>query len=124
MLRLHHLTCKHLCESPFACLLKHFLVKLRRHRGVLVVRSPACHKYLGGQAPDAVGGPPHHVLLHHEKESLRVHLARVDLSLKPTHFVAPGHRLALDTVRTEFHQTLIQSIEYTLVVDVHTLLDH
>jgi hypothetical protein len=123
MLRLDYLTCQHLCESPFACLLKHFLIELRRHCGVLVY-CPSCHEYLGGQAADAVGSPPHHVLLHHEKESLRVHLARVDLSLKPTHFVAPGHRLALDTVRTEFHQTLIQGIEYTLVVDVYTLLDH
>jgi hypothetical protein len=72
-----------------------------------MVWRPASHENLGGQAAYAVGSPPHHVLLHHEKESLRVYLARVDLSLEPAHFVAPGHRLALDTVRTEFHQTLI-----------------
>ena len=67
----------------------------------------ASHENLGRQAADAVGSPPHHVLFHHEKESLCVYLARVNLGLKPTHFVAPGHGLSLDAVWTELHQTLI-----------------
>jgi len=124
MLCLHDLTRKHLSQSAFARLLEYFLIELGRHRGVLVIWNTARHEYLGGETSDTVGRPPHDILLDHEEESLCVDLTRVHLCLQPTHLVAPGHRLALDAVGTELHQTLIQSVKDTLVVDVHTLLYH
>ena len=124
MLGLHYLTGKHLCKPPLPGLLEDLLVELLNRGKDHGWELSADYENLRGQASDTVGCPPHHVLLDHEEEALGVDLARVDFGLQPAHLVAPGHGLSLDAVGAELHETLIQRIEYPLIVDVHTFLSN
>jgi hypothetical protein len=63
--------------------------------------------------------PPENFLLYHLEQPLSVYRRDVDLGLKPSYFVRPGHRLANQTVGSELHQRLIYCVKDALVENVH-----
>ena len=122
MLSFYDLTCKHLCKSSFPRFLEYFFIKLfywwLQHRGKL----SSYNENRRWETTDTIWGPPHHVLLYHEKKPLGIDLTCINSGLQASHLVRPGHGLTLDAIGTEFHKAFIQSIKNPLIVNMNTLL--
>ena len=62
-------------------------------------------------------------MLDHLEAALCVYGIDVNLGLQSAYFRGPRHRLAGDTVRSEFHQALVKGIEVTFVLNMEAFLD-
>ena len=116
MFLLHDFSSQRLRQSAFSSLLEDLFIKL------FLLTVALDYEYRGRKTPRECLRPPHHILLHHEEQSLRIHLISVHFGLQPPVLGAPRHGLALDSVRPELHETLVERVEYGFVVNVQTLL--
>ena len=110
MLRLHDLARQHLSKAALPRFLEDLLIEVllgTLHQRLLSVERSSDDEDRRGQAPNTVLSPSHYVLLHHKEKPLCVHLVCIHLRLQSTDLVAPRHRLALDAIGAELHETFV-----------------
>jgi hypothetical protein len=61
-------------------------------------------------------------MLNHLEESFCIYGVYIYFSLQSSDFSTPGHGLASDTIRPEFHEALVERVEIALVLNVDTFL--
>ena len=68
--------------------------------------------------------PPEHFLLYHLEQAFSVDRANIHLSLETSYLIGPRHRLSSQPIRSELHETLIDSVEEAFVLYMDALPHH